>query len=80
MENRTSLRVQKTKDFKNGKKHLVKRVVDYLGSNTFLYAPLLSTVPSHFRSPDTLSSSTRGLFIPHNFVLFYPFLFGSGLI
>ncbi|KAI9126121.1 hypothetical protein K1719_003539 [Acacia pycnantha] len=59
MESRTRLRVQKTKDFKNGKKHLVKRIVDYLKSDTFFYAPLLSIVPSHFRSPDTLSSSTR---------------------
>ncbi|XP_028775436.1 uncharacterized protein LOC114732307 [Neltuma alba] len=59
MENRARLRVQKTKGFKGRKKHLVKRVVDYLKSDTFLYAPLLSTVPTDFRSPYSLASSTR---------------------
>ncbi|XP_054790495.1 uncharacterized protein LOC129295921 [Prosopis cineraria] len=60
MENRARLRVHKTKGFKSGKKkHLVKRVVDYLKSDTFLYAPLLSSVPPDFRSLDTLHSSDR---------------------
>lgn len=74
MENRTRLRVHKPKAFKNGKKHLVKRVFDFLKSDTFFYAPLLSNVPSHFLSPDFLPSPTKGRF-GFSFHGFFSYLF-----
>jgi len=47
------LRVQNKKPIKrSGKKPLVKKFLDYLKSDTFLYAPLLSPQPSGFPSPN----------------------------
>ncbi|GAU20953.1 hypothetical protein TSUD_201020 [Trifolium subterraneum] len=43
MDNRMHLRVQNKKPIKrSGKKPLVKKFLDYLKSDTYLYAPLLS--------------------------------------
>lgn len=61
MENRERLRVQK-----RGKKHSLRKVVDYLKSDTFMYASLLS-LPADFPSPDTFASSAKGLFSPNLF-------------
>ncbi|KAK7329868.1 hypothetical protein VNO77_24049 [Canavalia gladiata] len=56
MENRTRLRVQKKKSIKrSGRKLLLKKAFDYLKSDTFMYAPLLS----HYPSPNTLLSSAE---------------------
>jgi len=53
MDNRNRLRVQNKKPIKrSGKKPLVKKFLDYLKSDTFLYAPLLSPQPSGFPSPN----------------------------
>ncbi|TKY54638.1 hypothetical protein E2542_SST19050 [Spatholobus suberectus] len=47
MENRERLRVQKKKPIKrSGRKVLLKNLLDYLKSDTFMYAPLLSPLPS----------------------------------
>ncbi|CAI8611289.1 unnamed protein product [Vicia faba] len=51
MDNRTRLRVQNKKPIKrSGKKPLVKQLLDYLKSDTFLYAPLISPQPCGFPS------------------------------
>ncbi|XP_058728657.1 uncharacterized protein LOC131600520 isoform X2 [Vicia villosa] len=51
MDNRTRLRVQNKKPIKrSGKKPLVKKFLDYLKSDTFLYAPLISPQPCGFPS------------------------------
>ncbi|CAJ1944920.1 unnamed protein product [Sphenostylis stenocarpa] len=47
MDMRARLRVQKKKPIKHrGRKVLLKKVLDYLKSDTFMYAPLLSPLPS----------------------------------
>ncbi|WJX91192.1 hypothetical protein P8452_73004 [Trifolium repens] len=55
MDNRIRLRVQNKKPIKrSGKKTLVKKLLDYLKSDTFLYAPLLSPdQPSVFPSSNS---------------------------
>ncbi|XP_004507788.1 uncharacterized protein [Cicer arietinum] len=53
MENRTRLRVQNKKPIKrSGRKPLVKKFFDYLKSDTFMYAPLVSPQPSVLPSPN----------------------------
>jgi len=48
MDKRARLRVQKKKPTKRrGMKVFIKKVFDYLKSDTFMYAPLLSPLPSH---------------------------------
>ncbi|KAK7347655.1 hypothetical protein VNO80_22192 [Phaseolus coccineus] len=48
MDKRARLRVQKKKPIKRrGMKVFIKKVFDYLKSDTFMYAPLLSPLPSH---------------------------------
>ncbi|KAG2407663.1 hypothetical protein LR48_Vigan541s001100 [Vigna angularis] len=48
MEKRARLRVQKRKPIKRrGTKVFLKKVLDYLKSDTFMYAPLLSSLPCH---------------------------------
>ncbi|WVZ10247.1 hypothetical protein V8G54_014777 [Vigna mungo] len=48
MEKRARLRVQKKKPIKRrGTKVFLKKVLDYLKSDTFMYAPLLSSLPCH---------------------------------
>ncbi|XP_020231321.1 uncharacterized protein LOC109811883 [Cajanus cajan] len=48
MENRDRLRVQKKKPIKRSSRRKVslRKVLDYLKSDTFMYAPLLSPLPS----------------------------------
>ncbi|XP_027918159.1 uncharacterized protein LOC114177108 isoform X2 [Vigna unguiculata] len=48
MEKRSRLRVQKKKPIKRrGRKVFLKMVLNYLKSDTFMYAPLLSSLPCH---------------------------------
>ncbi|CAL5199400.1 unnamed protein product [Lathyrus oleraceus] len=54
MDNRTRLRVQNKKPIKrSGKKPFVKKFLDYLKSDTFLYAPLISPQPCGFPSSNS---------------------------
>ncbi|CAK8564245.1 unnamed protein product [Lathyrus sativus] len=54
MDNKTRLRVQNKKPIKrSGKKPLVKKILDYLKSDTFLYAPLISPQPCGFPSSNS---------------------------
>ncbi|XP_045816210.1 uncharacterized protein LOC123909423 [Trifolium pratense] len=54
MDNRMRLKVQNKKPIKrSGKKPLMKKFLDYLKSDTFLYAPLLSPQPSVFPSSNS---------------------------
>ncbi|XP_061347528.1 uncharacterized protein LOC133293028 [Gastrolobium bilobum] len=60
METRARLRVQKKKPIKHrGRKLLLKNFLDYLKSDTFMYAPLVSSLPSDFPSLDTFPSSAK---------------------
>ncbi|KAF7838093.1 uncharacterized protein G2W53_006575 [Senna tora] len=70
MEKRVHLRVQKKKAFKRGKKHLLKRVVDYLNSDSFMYAPLLSD----YCSPHTIPSSAKVVELKKPMIPDKPFL------
>ncbi|XP_059459444.1 uncharacterized protein LOC132188996 [Corylus avellana] len=50
MEKRASLGVQRRKPIKRSKKKLLKRVVDYLRSDSYMFAPLVSPRSKTFRS------------------------------
>ncbi|KAI4344352.1 hypothetical protein L6164_011587 [Bauhinia variegata] len=53
ISNRARVRVGvvKKKPLKRAKKRLMKKIVDYLKSDTFMYAPLVSPLPSDFCPP-----------------------------
>jgi len=60
MDKRARLRVQRKKPIKRrGMKVFLKKVLDYVKSDTFMYAPLISPLPSHafYASP---SSPAKG--------------------
>ncbi|KAH1201373.1 hypothetical protein GmHk_17G048076 [Glycine max] len=60
MENRTRLKVQKKRPIKrSGREVLLKKVLDYLKSDTYMYAPLLSSPTSDFPSPNAFPSSAK---------------------
>ncbi|XP_027333165.1 uncharacterized protein LOC113848014 isoform X2 [Abrus precatorius] len=60
MEKRVRLRIQKKKPIKrSGRKLLLKKVFDYLNSDTFMYAPLISSLPSDFLSSNAFPSSAK---------------------
>ncbi|KAK7265328.1 hypothetical protein RJT34_32947 [Clitoria ternatea] len=60
MENRARLRVVKKKKKPNKERKLfLKKVLDYLNSDTYMYAPLVSPLPSDFPSPNAFPSSTK---------------------
>ncbi|XP_028209846.1 uncharacterized protein LOC114392819 isoform X2 [Glycine soja] len=62
MENRTRLKVQKKRPIKrSGREVLLKKVLDYLKSDTYMYAPLLSSPTSDFPSPNAFPSSAKGV-------------------
>ncbi|RDX65719.1 hypothetical protein CR513_55605, partial [Mucuna pruriens] len=70
MENRERLRVQKKKGIKRrGRKVLLRKVLDYLKSDTFMYAPLLSPLPSDAFNA-FLSSPAKGFTLIHHFSYF----------
>ncbi|XP_057419268.1 uncharacterized protein LOC130713520 [Lotus japonicus] len=60
MENRANLRVQKKKPTKrSGRKPSLKKILDYLKSDTYMYAPLVSPLPSDFPSPNAFFPSAK---------------------
>lgn len=68
MENRTRLKVQKKRPIKrSGREVLLKKVLDYLKSDTYMYAPLLSSPTSDFPSPNAFPSSAKGLTLTLHF-------------
>jgi len=70
MDNRNRLRVQNKKPIKrSGKKPLVKKFLDYLKSDTFLYAPLLS--PQPFGSPSPNNFKGLKLKLNHHFLFIF---------
>ncbi|KAJ7955716.1 ATP-dependent RNA helicase [Quillaja saponaria] len=60
MEKRVLLGVQKKKPLKRGKKKLLKQVVDYLKSDTHMFAPLIPPPTSDLRPRKTIRSSAAG--------------------
>lgn len=72
MENRTRLKVQKKRPIKrSGREVLLKKVLDYLKSDTYMYAPLLSPPTSDFPSPNAFPSSAKGLTLTLPFFFLY---------
>ncbi|KAK7388434.1 hypothetical protein VNO78_23250 [Psophocarpus tetragonolobus] len=60
MEKRAHLRVQKKKPIKRrGRKVLLEKVLNYLKSDTFMYAPLLSSPLSDFPSLNAFPYSAK---------------------
>lgn len=82
MEKRARLRVQKKPIIKrsNDRKLWLKKFLDYLKSDTYMYAPVLSPQPSVFATPNAF----KGLSFtpPHQFFIFlFPsLLFFDGVV
>ena len=64
MEKKSLLGVHKRKPIKRVKKNLLKKVADYLISDSYLFAPLISLQPNTFPPSSNYSS-----------FLFFSFLF-----
>lgn len=77
MDNRNHrLRVQNKKPIKrSGKKPLVKKFLDYLKSDTFLYAPLLSPQPSGSGFPSPNNFKGFKFKLTNHFLFTFNFLF-----
>jgi hypothetical protein len=68
MEKRASLGVQRRKPVKRSKKKLLKRVVDYLRSDSYMFAPLVSPRSRTFHSSAIGSQFFSFFFFNQNFV------------
>lgn len=73
MEKRIFPGVRKKRPIKRNEKKLLNKVLDYLTSDSYLFAPLVSRPPSGFSSSVKKRASLRGL-------LFSLFLFGCSLV
>ncbi|XP_057967931.1 uncharacterized protein LOC131157643 [Malania oleifera] len=63
MEKKAPLGVHKNKP-KRSKRILLNKVVDYLKSDSYMFAPLISPLPSHSAAHETICSSSPGEEIP----------------
>lgn len=73
MEKRIFPGVRKKRPIKRNKKKLLNKVLDYLTSDSYMFAPLVSRPSSGFSSSVKKRASLRGL-------LFSFFLFGCSLV
>ncbi|KAM5554042.1 hypothetical protein ABKV19_025997 [Rosa sericea] len=61
MERRMFLGVQKKRPIKRIKKKLLNKLLDYLTSDSYMFAPLISRPPSAFTSSSKKKASVRGV-------------------
>lgn len=68
----SSLLIHHVKLRKRGrKKRLLRSIIDYLKSNVYMYAPLVSSQSSGFSSTVSASASCSGEFPPFLFLYFF---------
>lgn len=67
------IEVQKKRPIKRNKKKLLKKVIDFLISDSYMFAPLISHPPHGFSSPMKTRASTTG-------IIFFFFQLCSGIL